>query len=34
MERAPARIEHGEEHGAQRDSPEITPGEAPPAAEG
>jgi succinate dehydrogenase / fumarate reductase iron-sulfur subunit len=34
MERGLARIEHGEEHGAQRDSPEITPGEEPPAAEG
>jgi succinate dehydrogenase / fumarate reductase, iron-sulfur subunit len=32
MERALARIEHGEEHGARRDTPEITPGEEPPAA--
>ena len=32
MERALARIEPGEEHGARRDSPEITPGEEPPAA--
>jgi hypothetical protein len=32
MERALARLEHGEAHGARRDSPEITPGEEPPAA--
>jgi hypothetical protein len=34
MERALSRLEHGEEHGARRDSPEVTPGEEPPAAEG
>jgi len=33
-ERALARIEHTDAGGAQRDTPEVTPGEEPPAAEG
>ena len=31
-ERALSRLEFAEEHGARRDSPEVTPGEEPPAA--
>jgi succinate dehydrogenase / fumarate reductase iron-sulfur subunit len=34
MERALARAEHGEAHGAHAVSPEVTPGVEPPAAEG
>ena len=33
-ERALARIEHTDAGGARRDTPEVTPGEEPPAAEG
>jgi succinate dehydrogenase / fumarate reductase iron-sulfur subunit len=33
-ERALSRIEHTDEGGARRDTPEITPGEEPPPAEG
>jgi hypothetical protein len=33
-ERALARIEHTDAGGARRDTPEITPGEEPPSAEG